>query len=274
EKTALLRYQDKWLKPRGTTPTTHLLKTQIGSLPNGLDLSHSVENEYYCLKLLHAFGLPVNTAEIMVFGKTKALVVERFDRRWQNNHRLLRLPQEDFCQALACPPSRKYQTEGGPGILDILQFLKGADAPADDQKTFLKAQILFWLLGATDGHAKNFSVFLGSQGHFRLTPLYDILSAQPSLDARQIERKQMKLAMFVGQKRHYRVAEICGRHFVQTTEAAGLPASRAVAALKEIAQTATAALTTVEKALPPGFPKYIHASISRGITERLKRLET
>jgi serine/threonine-protein kinase HipA len=273
EKTALLRHEGKWLKPRGTTPTTHILKTQIGTLPNGMDLSNSVENEYYCLKLLHAFGLPVNSAEIVAFGKLKALVVERFDRRWIESGRLLRLPQEDFCQALSCPPSRKYQSEGGPGMVEILRFLKAADAPAEDQKAFLKAQVLFWLLGATDGHAKNFSIFLGSRGRFRMTPLYDVLSAQPSLDARQIERKQMKLAMSVGRSRHYRIEEIRGRHFVQTTEAAGLPGSRAIEALKAVVNSASAAMDTIEKALPPGFPKRIHASVTRGFTNRLKRID-
>lgn len=82
EKTALLRHGDAWLKPHGTTPTTHLFKTQIGQLPNGIDLSDSVRNEYYCLKLFAAFGMPVNLAEIKTFGETVALVVERFDRRW------------------------------------------------------------------------------------------------------------------------------------------------------------------------------------------------
>ena len=62
EKTALLRYKDRWLKPHGTTPTTHIFKTQIGELPNGIDLSNSVENEYYCLRLAACFGLPVNGA--------------------------------------------------------------------------------------------------------------------------------------------------------------------------------------------------------------------
>src|SRR6185369_3806788 len=156
EKTALLLHKGKWWKPHGTTPTTHILKTQIGTLQNGLDLSHSVENEYYCLKLLAGFGLQVNDAEIKVFGKTKALVVKRFDRVWTKDGRLLRVPQEDCCQALSCPPGRKYQNEGGPSMVDILKLLNSADTPAEDQKTVLKAQILFWLVGATDGHAKNF----------------------------------------------------------------------------------------------------------------------
>jgi serine/threonine-protein kinase HipA len=217
EKTALLYYKGKWWKPHGSTSTTHLFKTQIGTLQNRIDLSNSVENEYYCLKLMAAFGLPTATAEINRFGKTRALVIERFDRKWTDDGRLLRLPQEDFCQALSCPPGLKYQNHGGPGIVEGLNLLKASDTPTEDQKAFLKAQVLFWLIGATDGHAKNFSIFLGRGGRFVLTPVYDVVSAQPSLVTRQIERKQMKLAMFVGDSRHYRLDEIKGRHFIQTT---------------------------------------------------------
>ncbi len=95
EKTALLRHKGRWLKPHGSTPTTHIFKKQIGQLPNGLDLSNSVENEFYCLKLAAAFGLPVAKAKMQAFGGTKALVIERFDRRLTKDKRLLRLPQED-----------------------------------------------------------------------------------------------------------------------------------------------------------------------------------
>lgn len=273
EKTALLRHKGKWLKPHGTTPTTHIFKTQIGTLPNGLDLSNSVENEYYCLKLMAAFNLPVNAAEIRFFGKTKALVIERFDRTWTEDKRLLRVPQEDFCQALSCPPSRKYQNEGGPGMVEILNLLKAGDSPAEDQKLFIKSQILFWLIGATDGHAKNVSIFLGRGGRFHLTPLYDILTAQPSLDNRQIERKQMKLAMSVGDKRHYKIADIRGRHFIQTVERADLPGSLASDALTEVAATADRAMRTLEKELPSGFPEEIHASVKDALMSRLQKVD-
>src|SRR3546814_4950933 len=87
----------------------------------------------------------------------------------------------------------------------ILKLLGSSDNPLEDQAAFLKAQILFWLIGATDGHAKNFSIFLGPGGSYSLTPFYDVLSAQPSLDAGQVERKQMKLAMSVGDNNHYRI---------------------------------------------------------------------
>ncbi|MDF2096605.1 type II toxin-antitoxin system HipA family toxin [Aquibaculum arenosum] len=273
EKTALLRYGDAWLKPRGTTPTTHLFKTQIGQLPNGIDLSNSVENEYYCLKLLAAFGLPVNAAEIQTFGETTVLVIERFDRHWTRNGRLLRMPQEDCCQALSVPPSRKYQNDQGPGLVDILDLLKGSDTPAEDQKLVLKAQILFWLIGATDGHAKNFSIFLRPGGSFSLTPFYDVLTAQPSLNAHQIERKQMKLAMSVGNNNHYRIDQIHGRHFVQTAERAGLPKALVREAVNEVRTQADNAIAQIESGLPANFPAYIHDSVSAGLRARLPGLE-
>lgn len=272
EKTALLYFRQKWWKPKGTTPPTHILKPQIGALPNGVDLSNSVENEFYCLKLLVAFGLATAEAEIKTFGKVKALVVERFDRAWVKTKQLHRMPVEDLCQALSCPPGRKYQNEGGPGIVEILDFLKAADMPAADQKAFLKAQILFWLIGATDGHAKNFSVFLGLGGTFRLAPLYDVLTAQPSADARQIERKQMKLAMSVGHSRHYRIDEVQGRHFVQSTERAGLPKALAETAFGEIADAANKVLKQVEEDLPVGFPHEIHAAVKAAIKSRLDKI--
>jgi serine/threonine-protein kinase HipA len=272
EKTALLRHKGKWLKPHGTTPTTHILKPQIGTLPNGVDLSNSVENEYYCLKLMAAFGLQVNAARIKIFGKSKTLVIERFDRQWTEDGRLLRVPQEDCCQALSCPPGRKYQNEGGPGMVDILKLLNAGDTPAEDQKAFLKSQILFWLIGATDGHAKNVSIFLGPGGRFKLTPFYDVLTAQPSLDDRQIGRKQMKLAMSVGGKRHYRIDEIKGRHFIQTAERAGLPGALAIGALEEVAKAAESAMKKVERELPSDFPETIHTSLKTAVISRLQRI--
>ena len=219
-----------------------------------------------------AFGLPVAEAEMKTFGHTKTLVVERFDRRWVDKKRLLRLPQEDCCQALGCLPSRKYQNEGGPGMVDILNLLKAADQPAEDQRLFLKSQIIFWLIGATDGHAKNASIFLGPEGRFQMTPFYDVLSAQPSLDSRQIERKQMKLAMSVGDSRHYRVDEISGRHFVQTAIRAGLSRRFAEETLDAVATSTKAAFEAVESKLPVGFPMKIHASIEAGALQRLKMI--
>jgi serine/threonine-protein kinase HipA len=269
EKTALLWHEGQWIKPHGTTPTTHLIKTQIGQLPGGIHLSDSVENEYYCLKLTEAFGLPVNTATIETFGETKALVIERFDRRWTKDGRLLRLPQEDCCQALSVPPTLKYQNEGGPGMVDILIMLKGSDTPTEDQDVFIKAQLIFWLIGATDGHAKNFSVFLSPGGSYRMTPLYDILTAQTALNARQIERKQMKMAMSLGKSRHYRFDQIHGRHFVQTAVQSGLSKKRAAAIIEEVAELAPKALDASAHALPKDFSTAVVDVVQEATIARL-----
>ncbi|WP_221774080.1 type II toxin-antitoxin system HipA family toxin [Novosphingobium flavum] len=274
EKTALLRYDGKWLKPAGTTPTTHIFKPQIGELPNGIDLSNSVENEFYCLKLMEAFGLPANEAEIATFGATKVLVITRFDRRWTKDGRLLRLPQEDACQALSVAPTNKYESEGGPGITRIAELLAGSDDPFADRLAFFKSQLLFWLIGATDGHAKNFSIFLAPGGRFRMTPFYDVLTAQPSLDAHQIQRKQLKLAMAVGNSRKYRIFDIHGRHFVETGRAAGLPVQLIGQAIDEIREAFDEAFAAVERLLPKHFPEAIHAAVAAGARERLRQLGT
>lgn len=274
EKTALLRHEGAWLKPTGTTPTTHILKPQIGTLPNGIDLSNSVENEFYCLRLIGAFGLPTNEAEIATFGDSKVLVITRFDRRWTDDGRLLRLPQEDSCQALSVAPTNKYENEGGPGITSIAKLLMGSDNSQTDQLAFFKAQILFWLIGATDGHAKNFSIFLTPRSRYQLTPLYDILTAQPSLDTYQIRRNQFKLAMAIGNSRRYRIFDIHGRHFVETGRAAGLSSQLIGQAVDEVRASFDRAFSDVERQLPVHFPEAIHASLEAGARERLRRLDT
>jgi serine/threonine-protein kinase HipA len=220
EKTALLFWNGGWHVPHGTTATTHILKPQIGDV-HGADLSQSVENEHFCMRFVAALGLPVANTEIADFNGRRVLVVERFDRQWTRDGRLLRLPQEDLCQALGVPPSRKYQSDGGPSIRDISDALQGSDAPDEDRRMFFKAVLAFWLLGATDGHAKNFSVRLSSGGRFRLTPLYDIVSTQPGRDANHIRQNQFKLAISVGNNRHYIVDQIQARHFHQTADACG-----------------------------------------------------
>ena len=272
EKTALLRWKGAWYRPDGTTPTTHIIKPQIGPLPNGIDLSESVENEYLCMKLAEAFGLPTAAVEIADFDGTRALVIARFDRQWTEDGRLLRLPQEDCCQALSVPPSRKYESDGGPGMARVLDLLKGSDEPDRDRRSFLKAQILFWLLGATDGHAKNFSLFLRPGSRFVLAPLYDVMSAQPALAAGQLRRNQMKLAMVVGKSRQSVMDRIAARHFVQTGEGSAMGAREVQRLFAELAESSETAIDPVLAALPSGFPTRISDSIVEGLRSRLGTL--
>lgn len=271
EKTALLYWNKKWHQPLGTTPTTHILKPQIGRLPNGMDMSHSVENEYLCLKFLAALGIPSASAEIVDFGRQRTLIIERFDRAWESKDTLLRLPQEDICQALSVPPSLKYETDGGPGIIQILHLLEESDTADQDRELFLKAQLVFWLMGATDGHAKNYSLFLGPTG-FRLTPFYDVLSTQPNVDKGDLRRNKMKFAMAIGKNRHYRIANIFPRHFYETAEMAELKKETVDKIITELRESIPLAIETTTKNLSTDFPEEIVTSIMKGIQERYQLL--
>ena len=175
-------------------------------------------------------------------------------------------------QALGVPPGQKYQSNGGPGIADILRLLQAANEPLADQAAFLKCQILFWLIGATDGHGKNFSLFLRPQGRFVLTPIYDVLSAQPAFDLGQIPLKHYKLAMSAGTSRHYRLDQIVGRHFVQTGKAAGLGPTVTRRAIEEILERAPKAPGTALAAMPADFADGVHVSIAAAIERRLPHL--
>ena len=273
EKTAFLFWNGKWHLPHGTTATTHIMKPQIGMLPSGIDLTHSVENEYLCMKLTQAFGLPSANVAIADFKGTRVLVIDRFDRLWTKDSRLLRLPQEDCCQALSVPPTRKYESDGGPGMAAILDLLKASDDPDTDRRLFLKAQVIFWLLGATDGHAKNFSIFLQPGGRFRLTPLYDVMSVQRAFDAGQLRRNQMKFALAVGDSRHYVLHEIMPRHFVETAAKSGVPFSLVQSIFDELLQAGEAVMSKVVNELPPGFPQELAESIVGGLRARMRLLE-
>lgn len=276
EKTALLRRDGRWFVPIGAAPTTHILKPAIGRQA-GLDLSLSVQNEWFCLAVLRALGLPAANAEILAFEGEPALVVERFDRRWVDGGaggpRLLRVPQEDLLQAFGLPTAKKYEADGGPGVTEVCALLGSADDPRRDRMVFLRAQIAYWLLAATDGHAKNFSAFLGPAGRFALAPLYDVMSVQPNLDAGEVARNKAQLAMAVGERRRRRIDVVHRRHFVQSARAFGLPAAGVEAALGEVGAALPRALGHVAGNLPEGFPTPLAEAITAGAIKRLGAAE-
>ncbi len=269
DKTALLKKDGDWYRPVGTTATTHILKPTIGILPNDIDLTDSVQNEFVCLKLCRDLGLDVAEAEIEQFEDQLVLRVTRFDRIWRNKpKRLLRLPQEDFCQALSVPSTRKYQRDGGPSVLDILERLKESDRPNDDRWAFLRAQLVFWLIGATDGHAKNFSIRLRPGGRFVLAPLYDVLSMQPILDKKQISKKSFKLAMSLGENNRYQVETISYRHFEQTAALAGLNKDKLQSLCSELSNLVPVALKNLEGLIDDRISEELVTSLANGLRKR------
>ena len=211
EKTALTLHEGNWYRPIGNTPTTHIFKLPISDLENGLKLSNSVDNEWFCLRFMHHLGFNVAQADIRTFEDQKALVVERFDRICEEDGLIYRITQEDMCQALGKTGQSKYEANGGPGAREISELLRYTSKIESDVYQFFLAQYTFWILMGIDGHAKNFSIYLDHTGHW-LTPLYDVISVHPF--KQQFKRNQLRMAMRVLSKNgHYIWSDIQMRHW-------------------------------------------------------------
>lgn len=277
EKTALLRHENQWLRPIGPTPTTHIFKLPIGRIEHsGMDLSASVENEWLCLQLLKAFGLPVPAATIATFEATKVLVVERFDRELaEDKSWIIRKPQEDLCQALGIAPGLKYESDGGPGMSQIMQVLASSIQPELDRNQFMQTVFLFWLLGAIDGHAKNFSLFLKQGGRFQLTPIYDVISAYPLASNRQIEYQDLKMAMALHSKNtHYRWHTLLPRHWLAEAKRNDFPGTGMQDIMNEVLNRLDSVIDTVGSSLPEGFPEDIARPIFEGMRKAAARCDS
>lgn len=283
EKTALLSLGGQWCRPHGETPTTHIFKLPMG-LVGGFqyDMSDSVENEWLCAVILHEYGLPVAPCEIWAFEDMKVLVVERFDRRWfeeGGTPGLLRLPQEDMCQATGTPPHLKYEADGGPGVARIMELLNSSTHRDLDKRTFFQAQVLFWMLCATDGHAKNFSLAIGAQGSYRLTPLYDVLSAYPLLGEGpgKLSPFKAKMAMAVrATNPHWKMREILRRHWLEVGARHGVITEdgRSVEfVVDDLVNRTPDVIEKVRKRLPAGFPMPLADSVLEGLQGAADKLK-
>ncbi len=213
-KIALRREGRRWGVPSGAEPTTHILKAYAGGLPQ------QALNEHLSLALAREVGLAAARSEILMIGEQSVVAIERFDRSGPAPIR--RVHQEDMCQAHGLPPGKKYQSDGGPGIVRIVSLITRAESPTvsrDDVDRFLQAQAFAWATAATDAHAKNYG-FLMSGNSMTLAPLYDLHSAAPYLTG---ERRSLApgklsihtagLAMSVGGERIF--SRITGKEWRQ-----------------------------------------------------------
>jgi serine/threonine-protein kinase HipA len=158
--------------------------------------------------------------------------------------------------------------------MDIARILQGVVDPQRDLTTLFQSQILFYLLAATDGHAKNFSIRLLPHGRYQLTPLYDVLSAWPVVGkkANEIAPEKVKLAMSLpGQKPHYLLKNIQRRHFELLGARMGLGA-RTLDAIDELLAKARDAIGSVEKEVPDGFPTSLLNRVLEGMRKQTRLL--
>ena len=277
EKTALLWHDGAWMRPHGSTPTTHILKLPLGLVgQRQADVSTSVENEWLCMHLLAEYGLPVASTALLTFGRQKVLGVERFDRRLHSSGTwLMRLPQEDFCQVKGVPSHLKYESDGGPGLADLAGVLSGSVHAEQDLATLLKTQVLFWMLAAPDGHAKNFSIRLLPQGRYALTPLYDVMSIWPveGRGASHFSLHKAKLAMaLLGKNKHYHFKDVQRRHF-NSTAARCFQRPDAEDLIGQVLERTPAAIDNVASKLPAGFPEKVAVSIFEGLRRSAEQLD-
>ena len=281
EKTALLWHNGTWCIPQGNTPTTHILKLPIGEVAAlKADFSTSVQNEWLCLTLLSAMGLPAATSEIGRFsgqqGDVTALIVTRFDRQktiTNDREWIARIPQEDCCQATGTPASLKYERDGGPGIARILGILSGSETAELDASVFVRTQLVFWLLAAPDGHAKNFSLFIRAQGRYRLTPIYDVLSAWPIVGSGPKEWHVGKVGLAMGVRgksglNRY-LPKIHLEHWKRLSSSTGI--TNLFETMIAMVETVPSVLASVESQLPTDFPTILWERMSDGMLRQRER---
>lgn len=256
-KSAFLYLDERWGVPSGRVPTTHIVKPATEAF-DGL-----VENEHFCLRLAEAVGLNAVRSRIVHFDDVVAIVVERYDRVTSDGQ-LVRLHQEDMCQARGIHPANRYENEGGPSVLDVFDVLNASSKAGRDRESFLRAQIFNFLIGGTDAHAKNYSVLLGEQGSVRLAPLYDMASMSPYADF-----ERLKLAMRIGAT--YEFATTLPRHWQVLGEKLRDTPSP-VAILEDYASRIPAAASAVaERCIAEGLRSSILEKLVGSIEQMCKR---
>jgi len=198
EKTALRFDGKRWGIPSGSEPTTHILKPAVSGF-NFQDL-----NENLCMSLARAIGLPTAETDLLKIEDSSFVVVKRYDRILADK-KIERIHQEDLCQALSVHPANKYQADGGPSPLDIINLLTKTlplKIAEEDKTRFIDALIFNWIIAGTDGHAKNYSLLL-AENSIRMAPLYDVASFLPYDTS---NGHKIKLAMRIGKE--YRLQQI------------------------------------------------------------------
>lgn len=239
-KMALVLRKGRFGEPSGRIPTTHIVKPAVAGFHNQ-DL-----NEHLCLATARHLGIATAKSEMLTLGSETALVVERYDRK-RVGRSVVRVHQEDLCQALGLHPRAKYQNEGGPSPKEIATLFRRVMPPEIAMSSiwrFADALAFNWLIGGTDAHAKNYSLLIeGSE--VRLAPLYDIASMLP-----YEHERGLKMAMKLGGSY---LVDAVRNPWPKAARELGLPARDLVARVEDLAVRCPDALAAaIATAAAPG----------------------
>lgn len=164
-KFTLARTRDGWARATGNAASTHIIKPGIGQI------DAQALTEHVTMRALSFAGVQIASSQYFEFAGEPAIVVDRFDRRHRSDQ-LVRVHQEDLCQAFGTVPEKKYPGDGGPDVRRISVLLR--DQTTDDSNVrFARAVAANYLVGAPDAHAKNYSILLAGSA-VTLAPLYDV----------------------------------------------------------------------------------------------------
>jgi serine/threonine-protein kinase HipA len=258
-KTALYRFKNSWGIPQGRTPTTHILKPETGRI------RHIASNEHFCLELARRLGLPAATSTVEVIADVPVIIVERYDRI-RGSQGVVRVHQEDMCQALGTNPFRKYQTQGGPTIKHIMALLLDSANPNVDRDRFARAQALNFVIAGTDAHARNYSIVYAPGGAFRLAPLYDVISDLPYA----ADRRESSLAMGIDGRRLLK--EIAPRHWEAMAADVGFEPERMLSHVRDIIARAPDEAGALLRELRPQLSNATLDRLVKELTARCKGL--
>ncbi|END3942144.1 HipA N-terminal domain-containing protein [Escherichia coli] len=280
------KYAPEWLASRYARPLSLSLPLQRGNitsdavfnffdnlLPDSPIVRDRIVKRYHA-KSRQPFDLLSEIGRDSVGAVTLLPENETITRPIMAWEKLTEARLEEVLTAYNLPSSVKYESDGGPGIARIMAFLMGSSEALKDRYDFMKFQVFQWLIGATDGHAKNFSVFIQAGGSYRLTPFYDIISAFPVLGGTGIHISDLKLAMGLNASKGKKTAidKIYPRHFLATAKVLRFPEVQMHEILSDFARMIPAALDNVKTSLPTDFPENVVTAVETNVLRLHGRL--
>ncbi|WP_404435850.1 type II toxin-antitoxin system HipA family toxin [Microbacterium aerolatum] len=250
-KFALARIDGKWFEPNGSAASTHIVKPGM-VLASGRTNNDAQLVEFVTMRAARLLGIHAATVDIMDFDGVPAFVTTRYDRSTASDGTVVRIHQEDFCQALSILPARKYEEDGGPTMADMVRLVGSASSPAyrsEDTRALAELFAFDLLVAGVDAHAKNHSL-LHVGGTTRLAPAYDLISAHGIWDEDRVTHKS-SAALKYGKERPYR--KITGRNLVRTADVLGLPRREFAELLELFARALPGAFEAAIAQLPNGL---------------------
>ena len=246
----------KILLPLFGAPSTHIIKPPVEAYHD------SVFNEFFCMRLAQAMGLPAPECEILTLKNVPYYCVTRFDREIADGE-VCRLHQEDFCQLFSIDPEKKYENEGGPTIPKCFQLIKKMRIGTAGQIDFLRRIVFNILIGNGDAHAKNFSVLYRGK-NIQLSPVYDLLCTEI------YDSLAHDTAMSIGGEISFDA--ITRESFARMARECKVRPELVMSLIDEMLETIITASKSLADELNRRYPSLVYAEICRVIERQVTRL--